>query len=181
MLTLSPKSDHRVMMKQIKTLLAVSLATGLLALSAAETDGFYLWKNGKTVGFYSFSIVCENDAISLGESIFNVNDIDSITFINPDEMGGFSTDTVFVNFDGQTAEVYPAGVDGISTEVNRAAVTLTNTNTDRGMVFVLKGESAEGSFTYIGTYKACICLSGVSLKSATGAALDIKCGKRIGL
>ena len=103
MLTLSPKSDHRVMMKQIKTLLAVSLATGLLALSAAETDGFYLWKNGKTVGFYPFSIVCENDAISLGESIFNVNDIDSITFINPDEMGGISADTVFVNFDGQTA------------------------------------------------------------------------------
>ena len=104
MLTLSPKSDHRVMMKQIKTLLAVSLATGLLALSAAETDGFYLWKNGKTIGFYLSAITCENDAISIGESIFNVNDIDSITFINPDEMGGFSADTVFVNFDGQTAE-----------------------------------------------------------------------------
>ena len=49
------------------------------------------------------------------------------------------------------------------------------------MCFILSGESTEGSFTYNGTFKACIRLAGLSLKSTTGAALDIKCGKRIAL
>ena len=152
----------------------------LLVLSAAEIDGFYFWKNGNYTQFSLSEIHFGDDKISIGDVTFSVNDIDSITFVQPKEPI-VATDTLFIYYEGQTATVFPQRVGGITTEVNGAAVTLTNANTDREMTFVLNGESDEGNFTYNGEYKACIRLDGLNLKSRTGAALDIKCGKRIAL
>ena len=157
------------------------MAAGLLALSAAEIDGLYFWKNGTYTRFDVGDIIFENDKVNVGSTSINVFDVDSITFKKPAETGEVATDTVYVSYSGQSATVSPENVTGIAVEMNGAAVNLTNNNTDREMCFVLNGESDEGSFTYNGTYKTCIRLAGVNLKSTTGAALDIKCGKRIAL
>ena len=168
-------------MKKISLMLAVGLAASLLMLSATEFEGFYFWKNGAYTRFDALSIFFGNDSITIGDATFDVSEVDSITFAKPAETGETVTDTVFITFDGTAATVTPASVAGITTEVDGANVNLTNANEDREMTFVLSGESQEGSFTYNGTYKACIRLSGLNLKSNSGAALDIKCGKRIAL
>lgn len=166
-------------MKSIKLVLAC-MTIGLLAISAAEIDGLYFWKNGTYTRLDVGEMLFGNDKVSVGETSFDVSDIDSITFRKPAEVETVA-DTLYIYYNGTTATVSPEGVKGITTDVNGAAVTLTNTNTDREMCFVLSGESNEGSFTYNGEYKACIRLAGVNLKSTTGAALDIKCGKRVAL
>ena len=168
-------------MKKAKILLSVGMTIVMLALSAAEFDGFYFWKNGSYTKFDLTEILFADDKITIGDNTFDVSEVDSITFEKPDETAEIVTDTLFITYDGQQATVTPENVAGITSEVNGAAVTLTNANEDREMCFILSGESTEGSFTYNGTFKACIRLAGLSLKSTTGAALDIKCGKRIAL
>ncbi len=168
-------------MKKAKILLTVGMAVVMLALSAADFDGFYLWKNGSYTKFDLTEILFADDRITIGDDTFDVSEVDSITFKKPDETAEIVTDTLFITYDGQQATVSPQHVVGISSEINGAEVAVTNANEDREMCFILSGESSEGSFTYNGTYKACIRLAGVSLKSTTGAALDIKCGKRIAL
>lgn len=168
-------------MKKAKIFLSVGMTIVMLALSAAEFDGFYFWKNGSYTKFDLTEILFADDKITIGDNTFDVSEVDSITFKKPDETAEIVTDTLFITYDGQQATVTPENVAGITSEVNGAAVTLTNANEDREMCFILSGESTEGSFTYNGTFKACIRLAGLSLKSTTGAALDIKCGKRIAL
>ena len=150
-------------MKKISLMLAVGLAASLLMLSATEFEGFYFWKNGAYTRFDALSIFFGNDSITIGDATFDVSEVDSITFAKPAETGETVTDTVFIAFDGTAATVTPASVAGITTEVDGANVNLTNANEDREMTFVLSGESQEGSFTYNGTYKACIRLAGLSL------------------
>ncbi|MBQ7461685.1 MAG: carbohydrate-binding domain-containing protein, partial [Bacteroidaceae bacterium] len=166
-------------MKSIKLVLAC-MAIGLLAISAAEIDGLYFWKNGTYTRLDVGEMLFGDDKVSVGDVTFDVSDIDSITFTQPAEVETV-TDTLYIYYNEATATVTPENVKGITTELKGAAVSITNSNTDREMCFILSGESTEGSFTYNGEYKACIRLAGVNLKSTTGAALDIKCGKRIAL
>ena len=168
-------------MKKTKYIFFFCFAIGLLALSAAEIDGLYFWKNGTYTRFDISDIFFADDKVTIGEIVYNASDLDSITFRKPAETSEIVTDTLYIDYDANVATVTPMGVAGITSEINGANVTITNDNTDREMCFVLSGNSTEGSFTYNGTYKTCIRLAGVSLKSTTGAALDIKCGKRIAL
>ena len=167
-------------MKPFKLIATVCMTAGLLALSAAEIDGLYIWKNGIYNRFELGDISFNGDAISIADETIPVNDIDSITFVQPEETA-VVTDTLYICYDGATATVSPQNVVGITTEINKAAVSIVNANTDREMTFVLSGESNEGSFVYDGEYKTCIRLAGVNLQSSTGAAIHIKCGKRIAL
>ena len=167
-------------MKSIKLFVTALMAVGLLALSAAEIDGLYIWKNGIFTQFGLTDIFFSEDKISIGNSEINISDIDSITFVKQEEPAAM-TDTVYISYDGSKATVTPQNVEGITASIDGAAVTLTNANTDREMTFVLSGESDQGSFIYDGDYKACIRLAGVKLQSTTGAAVHIKCGKRIAL
>lgn len=168
-------------MKKTKYIFFFCFAIGLLALSAAEIDGLYFWKNGIYTRFDISDIFFADDKVTIGEIVYNASDLDSITFRKPAEASEIVADTLYIDYDANVATVTPANVVGITSEINGANVTITNDNTDREMCFVLSGNSTEGSFTYNGTYKTCIRLAGVSLKSTTGAALDIKCGKRIAL
>ena len=161
--------------------MAFCMTIGLLALSAEEFEGFYFWKNGIYVRYDIREMLLENNKITIGDTIIDVNEVDSITFEKPDETVQNITDTLYITYNGSSATVTPQNVEGITTQTDGTAVTITNTNTDREMCFVLSGESTTGSFTYNGDYKACIRLAGVSLKSTNGAALDIMCGKRIAL
>ena len=168
-------------MKKTLFFLLSCMAVSLLALSAGEIDGIYFWKNGAYTRFDVGDMLFSDGNVTISDATIAVSTLDSITFKKPDEMGEIESDTIFIAFDDAAATVTPAGVAGITAEVSGANVTLTNDNTDREMTFVLSGESNQGSFTYVGSYKACIRLAGVWLESKSGAALDIKCGKRIAL
>ena len=143
-------------------------------------SGIYVWKGGYYTRFNLNEISFSDDKICIADTTMSVDAIDSITFKKPTE-ACLVTDTVYISYNGTVATVSPQNVEGITTEVNGAAVNIVNTNMDREMTFVLSGKSDKGSFIYEGNYKACIRLAGVSLKSTTGAALDIRCGKRIAL
>ena len=167
-------------MKSIKLIMSVLMAVSLFALSAAEIDGIYVWKRGNYTRFNLSDISFSGNKICIDDVTMSVDAIDSITFTKPTE-AYVVTDTIFIYYRGAAASVSPQNVEGMTTEVNGAAVHIINNNTDREMTFVLSGESNKGSFTYDGNYKASIRLAGVSLESTTGAALDIRCGKRIAL
>lgn len=168
-------------MNRIKLLLTVSLTACLLALYAAEADGIYVWKQGICTRFDLGEMLFRDGKISIAGATVSVDEVDSITFVKPAVMPAMESDTLFVSYLGDEATVTPAGVAGITATIEGAAVNIVNTNTDREMCFVLSGRSEAGSFTYDGDYKATIRLSGLSLKSTTGAALHVKCGKRTAL
>ena len=117
-------------MKAFKVILTACMAVGLLTIYAADTDGIYVWKNGSYTHFDEEDIVFSDTLINIADTKFSVNDIDSITFVQPAEVATV-TDTVCIVYDGQTATVSPASVEGITAEVDGATVTLTNENTDR--------------------------------------------------
>ena len=72
-------------MKSIKLVLAC-MTIGLLALSAAEIDGLYFWKNGTYTRLDVGEMLFGDDKVSVGDVTFDVSDIDSITFRQPAEV-----------------------------------------------------------------------------------------------
>lgn len=89
---------------------------------------------------------------------------------------------LLVNFDNATATVHnPYLLQGVTASVDGAYVTVNNENTDEELTTELSGATANGAFTYYGTYKTTIQLSGVNITSQRGAAVDIECGKRVDL
>ncbi len=110
--------------------------------------------------------------LTIGNDEYATSEIDSITIVNP----------VTITWDGATATVdIPESVEGVTAEVTNGDVIITNANEWTEQEFILKGSSTAGSFTYNGTYKAKFHLNDVNLTSASGAAIDIQCGKRIDL
>lgn len=104
-------------MKPIKLIATVCMTAGLLVLSAAEIDGLYIWKNGIYTRFELGDISFNGDEISIADETIPVNDIDSITFVQPEEPA-VVTDTLYICYDGATATVSPQNVVGITTEIN---------------------------------------------------------------
>ncbi len=68
---------------------------------------------------------------------------------------------------------------GVKVVANGSDVVVDNALTDREVEFVLSGTASDGSFAYKGNYKSTIVLNGLNLKSSTGSAIDLKCGKRM--
>lgn len=168
-------------MKYLKSITSAILCLGVLALSAATIDKMYLWRGGKYVGMRLQEILWNSDSlVSIGDSTFNLNEVDSLTFSLP-ASEYVQADTVYVVYNDDRVSISPAQVQGVSVNSSGAEVSLTNTNTDREMTFVLRGSSTAGSFTYNGSYKTTVRLAGVNLQSAQGAALNILCGKRVAL
>lgn len=94
--------------------------------------------------------------------------------------------TVSVVYSGTSATVTIAGnvAQYVSATVDGANVSVIQSDevgdaTCGEIVYVLSGESADGSFYMEGSYKAGLELRGLSLKSSSGPALDVQNGKRI--
>ena len=143
----------------------------LLALSclAATAQNIYICKDGN----YTKTSITDGLEIDLTQ------DIDSITFSKPDILP-----TVKIAYSGTTATVtipteltdYITCSSGTSSDV-----VLTNTNTTDEVAYLVSGSSTAGSLTINADYKMTVKLNGVSITSTTGAAIDLKCGKRIDL
>lgn len=152
--------------------------------SVSAQQYFYLWQDGNytrfdrsLVGEMPFTVM--GSYLNIGGVAYDVLTIDSLTFTAP--VLDLS-DKVVVRYAGNTATVtVPAGVSGVTYQIQGAHVTLTSTNTVDELEYVLQGESSDGSLLYYGDYKCKFYLNGLDLTSAKGAAIDLQCGKRIEL
>lgn len=152
--------------------------------SVSAQQYFYLWQDGNytrfdrsLVGEMPFTVM--GACLNIGGVAYDVLTIDSLTFTAP--VLDLS-DKVVVRYAGNTATVtVPAGVSGVTYQIQGAHVTLTSTNTVDELEYVLQGESSDGSLLYYGDYKCKFYLNGLDLTSAKGAAIDLQCGKRIEL
>ena len=93
-------------MKPVKLILIACMTIGLLAISAAEIDGLYFWKNGTYTRFDISDIVFGDNGLSVGETTFSPYDIDSITFRKPKTVE-VATDTLYISYNGTAATVSP--------------------------------------------------------------------------
>lgn len=157
-----------------------AIAITLLIVAGVLPTKFYVWQGDKATEYDidSDEMTFGDGTVTIKGTTYQLADIDSITFGGGAER--VAADTVYVAFDGTSATVTPS-VEGVTSLIEGADVTLTNTNEDREMCFVLSGSSPSGQFVYNGTYKTTIRLNGLSLTGSTAAAIHIKCGKRIAL
>lgn len=138
--------------------------------SLAEIDSVYFDEAGKTMfiqpidGSSPVSIACEG--------------IKSLDYI----AAGECPTKISVAYNGSNVTVQnPFLLAGVTIESDGAYVTVKNTNTTTEYTTELSGTTTDGAFTYEGEYKTTIVLSGVSITSQRGAAIDIQCGKRVAL
>lgn len=157
-----------------KILLSLALMATVLT---AHAQWIRVWQAGESTRYaiadvpaIPYSTV--GSSLNIGGTNYYTESIDSITVVNP----------VTITWSGTSASVdIPASVEGVTAKVNGGDVVITNVNEDSEQEFVLKGSSSAGSLTYNGTFKCKFHLDGVNLTSASGAAIDIQCGKRVDL
>ena len=172
-------------MKRVLSVL-IAIATTVIIVAGILPTKFYVWVGGNytTYDIDAQEMTYGDGTLTIKGTTYKLADIDSITFTEPvieeDTTEYVVADTVFVTYAGSSASVTPA-VEGITTTINGADVTLTIANTDREMSFVLSGSSSSGSFLYNGSLKTTIRLAGLTLTGSTAEAINIKCGKRIAL
>ena len=130
-----------------------------------------VWKEGNSKRFTTSEVSFSEDGstFSVVDSTYDVSQIDSITVVH----------TITVTFAGDTAYVDYGHATNVTDTIRGAHVKLISTNTKSELEFVLQGESTHGSLIYDGPLKCKFHLNGLNLKSDQGAAIDIKCGKRI--
>lgn len=115
--------------------------------------------------------------VSIGDyETYDLDDIDSITFAEP------QFPRIDIRFDGASATVnVGAGVKGVTYGIKGAVVTLTSTTLSEEYLYSVSGSSTNGSLIINGEYKLTVELAGLDLTNPNGPAIDIECGKRIGV
>ena len=162
-------------MIKMKKLLFLLLLLASCSLSYAQTqeEQVRVWKAGESKRFTTSELLFINNGATLAveDSTYDVMTIDSITVVH----------TVNVTFSGDVATVDLGHAPHVTYTIDGAHVNITSTNTKSELEFVLQGESTHGSLTYDGPLKCRFYLNGLNLKSDRGAAIDIRCGKRVDL
>ena len=90
--------------------------------------------------------------------------------------------TISIVYSGTTAAVtIPANLSEAvtCTSGTSADVVIANTDETNELAYEVSGSSTAGSLTIDASYKMTLQLNGVSLTSASGPAINVKCGKRI--
>jgi len=88
-------------------------------------------------------------------------------------------DTISVVFKGTTATVTIPQTANVTSTVTGAKVVLTSSTTTEEYVYDVSGTTTSGSLVINGDYKLTLRLNGVNIKSNSGSAIDVVCGKRI--
>ena len=142
---------------------------GISYASLAEIESFDFDESGQSFRIHSVfgtpaDFVCES--------------IDSISFTTDENV----LKSLKIKFDGDKVFVEnPFILNGVNVTSEGGYVTVNNTNTTTEITTELSGETANGGLVYNGSYKTTIVFNGVKITSQKGAALDIQCGKRVGL
>lgn len=166
-------------MKRLILILALAFTVGNLwaqqTLWVATGQVKYAF-NTQQVGQMPFT--SDGTVLTVQGKEFAINDIDSI-YVTSELVEG---NTIAVDYNGSTASMVIAGniATQVTPVVNGAVVSITQDTTMLEEVFYkLAGETDNGSFYHSGKYKATFNLNGLTLKSASGAAINIDNGKRI--
>lgn len=159
-------------MKNLFLTLLLLLAPCLLPLANAQ-EQVRIWKQGESKRFTTTELTFEKEgtALIVGDSVYAPLEIDSITVVH----------TVTITFAGDTAYVDMGHAPNVTDTIRGAHVNIVSTNTKSELEFVVQGESTHGSLTYDGPLKCKFYLNGLNLTSDKGAAIDIKCGKRVNM
>lgn len=124
-------------------------------------------------------IVFSNDGLEVsigGQETYDIEEIDSITFAEP------QYPRIDIKYNGSAATVNVApSVKGVTYSINGANVTLTSTTASEEYLYSVSGTSSNGSLLINGDYKLTVEFAGVDLTNPNGPAIDIECGKRIGV
>ena len=151
--------------------------TGLLLCLAVmmmqAQEQIRVFKDGNSTRFTTSEVLFDEGGTSfaVGDSTYECAQIDSITVVH----------TVTITFAGDTAYVDLGHAPCVTDTIRGAHVNIVSTNTKNELEFVVQGESTHGSLTYEGPLKCKFYLNGLNLTSDVGAAIDIKCGKRVDL
>ena len=151
------------------------LTAMVICLAATAQNQMRLWQGGESTRInlsdaQVMTYANGGTTLSIAGTTYDLSAIDSLTMIHQ----------VVITFsEGAATATIPAAVaKDVTFEADGAYVTVTNTNVSNEIEFLLSGTSSNGSFTYVGSYKATFRLNGLSLTSQRGAAFDIQCGKR---
>lgn len=119
----------------------------------------------------------DGQEVSIGDyEIYELEEIDSITFAEP------QYPKVEIKYNGASATVEVGhNVKGVTYSVKGANVVLTSSTTTDEYLYTVSGKSDNGSLVINGTYKLTVELAGLDLTNPNGPAIDIECGKRIGV
>lgn len=160
---------------------------GALSYLSAYPQSINFTNNGVSYNFPAATageMLFNGAEVSIGDNHFDLNIWSSISVADE----SLENNTVKVSFDNETAHVTIAGnlASYVEASVEGAHVTivqsdLVSADTCGEISYLLSGSSANGSLTLSGSYKSTIELLGLSLTNLSGAALDIKNGKRISL
>lgn len=110
------------------------------------------------------------------DETYELSDIDSLTFAEPQ----YPRIDIVYNGTSATVNVAPS-VKGVTYSINGANVTLTSTDYANEYLYSVSGASTNGSLIINGDYKLTVELAGLDLTNPNGPAIDIECGKRIGV
>lgn len=110
------------------------------------------------------------------DETYELSEIDSITFAEPQ----YPRVDIVYNGASATVNVSPS-VKGVTYSINGAKVTLNSSTTTEEYLYSVSGKSSNGSLIINGDYKLTVELAGLDLTNTSGPAIDIECGKRIGV
>jgi len=160
---------------KLSLLLIISLLLPLKGVwgSARAQQQLRIWQGDADTRITTTDVLFSEDGsvLTIGEKTFEASTVDSIKVVH----------TVYVTFAGETATVDLGHAPNVTTTIDGAHVSILSTDTRHELEFVLQGQSTQGSFTYDGPLKCKFYLNGLNLTSNRGAAIDIQCGKRVGL
>lgn len=126
----------------------------------------------------------EDETITVGERKFDLTEWSQIT-VNDETV---EMNTVEIAYSDSGASVKVAGnIAGyVAVDVDGGHVSITQSDLVAEdnvgeITYIMKGESSDGSLSLTGSYKSTIELYGLTLTNPSGAALEIRNGKRIAL
>ena len=129
-------------------------------------------------------VYTEGTSLTIMDKAYSLSDVNRM-YVDESEV---DDNTVCVVYSGTTAAVYVAGniAEYVSPTVSGAHVSIVQStevsdDTCGEITYVLSGTSTDGQFLMTGSYKTTVELRGLTLTNPTGAAIDIRDGKRISL
>ena len=103
----------------------------------------------------------------------------SVIALAAQQAGATEGDTIKVAFNGTSADVTIPSTASVRSTVSGGKVTLVSSTTSEEYIYDISGTATNGQLIISGNYKLTLRLNGVSIASASGAAIDVECGKRI--
>lgn len=164
-----------MMKKLLTTIIGVLLsASPLLAQQNVYVCDGYGYDVLEVSSSDDITFSSDETTIYIGSEEYLLDDIDSITFAEP------QFEKITITYSGNSATVdIPNTITDVSCNISGANVVLTSGTTSKEYLYTATGTSTNGSLIISGNYKLSLELDGLTLTNNSGAAIDIECSKRI--